>query len=126
LSLERLNTFAEWAHLPPGAGEQMRASGWRTDELHDRGQLSAIAVVLGTEIHFAVSPKRRGGVIRRHRVAEFLRPHFDRLGFLTTRTYKATKDEVRFLERLGFEHLHKVGDIDHYMLTALPFERKGD
>lgn len=122
---QALHLFAEWANLPPGSADALHAHGWVAHPLKDAGRTSAVGVVCGTEIHFAVAPEMRCRVIRRHRIADFLRPHFDRLGFLTTRVCDATPKEVSFLERLGFARVSRVGNIDHYMLTDLPFERNG-
>lgn len=117
-----LKLFVEWSGLEPGADVELANAGWLCVNAWDGGLISAVAALNGTEIHFAVNPGFRHRVFRRHRIAEFLRPLFEEHGFLTTRRHRSTGDNA-FIERLGFEKTRSENDIDHYMLSALPFER---
>lgn len=83
----------------------------------------AVAIVKGTEIHFAM-PQGQRLPARRNDIRNFLAPLMDRLGFLTTRIQHHHVREKRFVERLGFERTWMDGEFAFYMLTALPFERK--
>ena len=78
----------------------------------------------GYEVHFAIDPAWRHRVITRDRARAFLAPFLDRLGFLVTRAL-VSSDAGRFLTGIGFVKTANRGEIDHYMLTRLPFEREG-
>ncbi len=118
-----LEDFAAWSalELTPGAAELLQR--WTFEPLKIDGQTAAIAAIDGTEIHFAIAPEWRLKTITRARTREFLAPLMELRGFLTTRTEPdAAKD--RFLRRLGFCKTWNDGLLDHYILTALPFEKE--
>lgn len=115
-----LGLFLQWRGLPPEAREHL--DGWRVVAHEEHGEVAAIAVLLGSEIHFAVAPAWRHRFIQRARLRGFLAPLMAPLGFLTTRTLGG--ECRRFLERLGFVRTWDEGDITYWMLTALPFGPK--
>jgi hypothetical protein len=115
--------FASWADLPAQGEAALAHEGWTASCASDSGRVSAIAITRGTEIHFAIAPDLRHRVIRRHRVAQFLRPLFLKHGFLTTRVHGADRGNTSFIERLGFRKTWSEGEVDHYMLSELPFAR---
>lgn len=95
---------------------------WELHPFMREGEMQAFALVSGTEVHFGVVPAFRGKGIQRKRTAEFLKPLFDRLGYLTTRT--AVGQDCSFIERIGFTKTWSDGEVDHHILTALPFQKK--
>lgn len=116
-----LGLFIAWRGLPPDAARRhLRA--WRPVPLIEHGEVAAIALLQGTEIHFAAAPAWRGRLVNRGRTRAFLAPLMEPLGFLTTRS---TGDaDTDFLARLGFVETWREGDTTHWMLTALPFGRE--
>jgi hypothetical protein len=119
-----IRTFIEWAGLPKGSRDLLR--GWSICPLYRNKELAGIAIVSGTEIHFACAPEQRHVLIQRTRAREFLRPLMERRGFLTTRVYHGdgADKRKRFIERLGFVHTHSETCWDHYMLSDLPFGKE--
>lgn len=89
------------------------------------GQKVARALCCGTEIHFEIAPGHEHKVIFRHVTREFLKPMFDKHGLLTTKTWIGDEVNARFITRLGFEKTWSDAEYDYYILTALPFEKKG-
>ena len=92
---------------------------WEAIGHHEQNELVAVAMLRGTEIHFAVAPNWRGRLIQRGRTRAFLAPLIERHGFLTTRS--SDGQAHRFLKRLGFVETWAEGPIQHYMLIGLPF-----
>lgn len=117
-----IELYARWAGLPEGAADVLR--GWEVVPLHCDGELAAIAVLDGTEIHFAAAPEHRHKVIQRTRAREFLAPLLARRGYLTTRAMLSDASARRFLMRMGFEHTWADGRFDYYMLSELPFGKE--
>ncbi len=95
-------------------------AGWEFVPHFSNGKVAAIAALLGTEIHFCVSPHWRCRVIAKTRTREFLRPMLERRGYLTTSAIKGGISH-EFLDRLGFKRTWDDGSVSHYMLTELPF-----
>lgn len=89
------------------------------------GQFVGAALLWGTEIHYAAHPSWRGGrLAKRQLIRDFLRPHFEELGFLTTRVQKTSKFEHDFVTRIGFRPLPTEDPVfQFYILTELPFTR---
>ena len=79
----------------------------------------------GSEVHFEVHPEHRHRVIYRGVTREFLRPLFEQYGFLTTKVPLLDSVNKRFVQRIGFVSTWSDMDYDYFMLTALPFEKKG-
>jgi hypothetical protein len=117
--MDLLALFRAWSCLPVDLG----MSGWKAIPLMEGDQLLGVAVTSGTEIHFAARPESRGAVISRRRCREFLGPLLEKRGYLTTRAVPQTGAD-EFLRRLGFKLTRSTFEVNHYMLTALPFGRE--
>ena len=101
------------------------AEPW-AEVLHMKGgKPVARLLCCGAEVHFEIAPEHRGRVIYRNVTREFLRPVFEKHGMLTTKTEIGDEVNARFLKRLGFKPTWSDDRYDYYMLTALPFEKKG-
>ena len=89
------------------------------------GEFVGAGLLWGTEIHYVAHPLRRGGQLaKRKLIREFLRPHFEELGFLTTRVQKSNDFAHDFVTRIGFKQLPTEDPVFRfYMLTELPFTR---
>ena len=88
------------------------------------GQHVWTVVAKGTEVHFALAPDWRPKASMRGAVRSFLRPVFERHGFLTTRISLGRVAQIEFVKRIGFKPTWKDGDVEYYLLGSLPFERK--
>ena len=97
--------------------------GWEFTPYPNDGEARAIAALHGTEVHFCVAPEWRHKVIARRRTREFLRPMFERRGYLTTRAVQGAETHS-FLTRIGFVPTWENGNVTHYMLTELPFGKE--
>lgn len=113
--------FAAWADLPPGTADLL--ADWGLHELRVAGELAALAITRGSEIHFAVQPEWRHRAIQRQRLRALLVAPMSVLGFLTTRVWAPNPTAVRFLGRLGFKETWSDGRVIHFMLCDLPFGR---
>ena len=111
--------FGQWS----GLGDCFELGDWTFVPLVENGAVLLLAAMRGTEIHVAVAPEFRGRVITRRRCREFLGPLLERRGYLTTRAVEGT-DRIHFLQRLGFRLTGAAGGINHYMLTAVPFQKE--
>lgn len=111
-----IQEYREWS----GVGDVPLAD-WEAVGHYEQGELAAVAMLRGLEIHFAVKPSWRRRLIQRDRTRAFLLPLIERMGFLTTRS-EGGKSRA-FLKRLGFVETWAEGPIQHYMLTGLPFSR---
>lgn len=87
--------------------------------------VAGIAMLKGSEIHFAAAPTWRGRLISRRRTRKFLSPLMQRFEFLTTRSLVDDRKNAAFLCRIGFVRTWSEGQIQHWMMTALPFEKGG-
>ena len=108
-----IDKYVEWS------GSTAGLSGWTAVPHYERGELAAVAVMRGTEIHFAVNPAWRRRLFPRSLARKFLAPLIDERGFLTTRSVDPSF--TRFLARIGFVPTWTEGIIQHYMLTGIPF-----
>lgn len=105
------------------AVDQAVRNGWDIHTYTRDGKVAAYAMVRGTEIHVKVYEAFRYRIIHRVATQEFLRPIFDRHGFLTTRVLQGDEESRRFVERVGFKMTWEDDNFRYFMLTALPFER---
>lgn len=96
---------------------------WEVIPGYIHGEHAATAILNGTEIHFALVPQFRGSAVLRQRTREFLRPMFERMGFLTTRVVLTAKEQRQFVERVGFKPTWCDTIFQYYMLSELPFAR---
>lgn len=103
-----LDYFADWDVLP----------------FEFDGQHVWTMVAKGTEVHFALASNWRPKASMRGAVRSFLKPVFDRHGFLTTRVLHGRLAQKEFVKRIGFKPTWKDGDVEYYLLGSLPFERK--
>ena len=117
-----LGLFLTWGSGPLAPTAGMLRGQWRPVALTEGGECAAVALLRGTEIHFAAAPAWRGRLITRARTRAFLAPLMEPLGFLTTRSTGDGPDA--FLTRMGFIRTWDEGPIKHWMLTALPFGKK--
>lgn len=122
MNARQAEQFARWSGLPASMRVDLRS--WEAVPLTIDGETAGVAALDGTEIHFALAPTWRRRAITRFRARKFLAPLMDRIGFLTTRAIDPTPAQSRFLAGLGFERTRVDGEIHHYMLAALPFERE--
>ena len=97
--------------------------GWHVVPHFVDGHHAATAVLKGTEIHFAIVPEFRRRLINRSNTREFLRPMFEKHGFLTTRIEQGRTAQQGFVKRIGFEPTWSDGQFQYFILADLPFER---
>lgn len=106
---------AEWATM---------IEQWEMVPLEIGGTTAGLAALDGTEIHFALDPEWRGVAITRKRAREFIAPLISKRGYLTTRAQKPDRKQRSFLLRFGFRKTWADADIEHFMLTCLPFDKR--
>lgn len=104
------NFFADWELIPAEI----------------EGQHVATAVVKGTEIHFALVEGWRPQSCYRGAIKAFLKPLIERQGFLTTRVPHDRVAQKRFVQRLGFKPTWRDEQVEYFLLSHVPFERKHD
>lgn len=92
--------------------------------MDDRHAVTAVAK--GTEVHVAVTDGYRPKACQRRAIRGFLKPLFDRHGFLTTRIPHHRLAQKSFVERVGFTPTWKDENFQYYMLASLPFERNSN
>lgn len=97
---------------------------WEVLPGYVQGEHAWTMVAKGTEVHFARAHAWRPRPGMRGAVREFLRPKFDRLGFLTTRVQHGRISQKTFIERVGFKPTWTDAAVGYYLLANLPFERK--
>lgn len=117
------DTYVDWLAFPDPGMAHVVLSSWEFHPYLVRGELAAIAMLKGTEIHLCVAPHWRGRLMTRRRISEFLAPLMTSYGFLTTRSFVQDNDTAHFLARLGFVKTWAEQGIDHWMLTALPYSK---
>ena len=111
--------FVAWSNLPP-----TEMAGWQMVPWEVNGRTIGMAATSGTEIHFAVDPRWRTKAMTRDRVRQFLAPLIERRGYLTTRAINPTQEQRAFLAKIGFDMTHEQDQIEHFMLSALPFSQE--
>jgi len=97
---------------------------WDAFPFELNGQHVWTMIAKGTEVHFALVQGWRPTASMRGAVREFVKPVFERHGFLTTRVMHERVEQKRFVERIGFKPTWKDGNVQYYLLGTLPFERK--
>ena len=118
-----LDKYLDWLDLSGHAGAENLVESWHFEGWHENGELAAVAMLKGTENHYAVAPNWRGRIITRRRTRAFLAPLMERYGFLTTRSFDHDNVSALFLCRLGFIKTWTELHFHHWMLTELPFSR---
>ena len=96
-------------------------SEWEINPFYEGEELTGIALMKGTEFHCHMTESFR---LNRASMREFLRPLFDRHGFLTTRVEHNDTANQRLNKMFGFERTWSDDRFHYFMLTELPFERK--
>lgn len=121
MSPQQARQFADWS----GIADPAPFADWEGVPIVQAGRLIGMGAVDGTEVHIALAPAECGtGRLTRRLCREWLSRLLERRGFLTTRAYEPSDAQTRFLERIGFERTRVDGSTHHYMLSALPFEKK--
>ena len=115
---ELLIEFERIVEMPLGSIDD----DWTALQFPNSGSPQAIAIVAGSEIHFAVPKEHRKRVIQRDRTRKFLAPLFDRYGYLTTSVMHGNFAAEEFIKRLGFVETWADRMCTHFMMTRLPFE----
>lgn len=93
--------------------------GWALHPFYEGDELKGVAMTKGTEFHCHLVPGFR---LNRRVMREFMRPLFERHGFLTTRVHRSDEANQRFNRVFGFERTWSDDQFHYYILTALPFE----
>lgn len=96
--------------------------GWEVFEHHQDGEMAGFAMLKGTEFHCHLF---RGFKLRRSEMREFLRPLFDRRGFLTTRVAHEDEANQRFNKVFGFERTWSDDRFHYFLMAELPFGKEG-
>ena len=103
--------------------EKARTEDWHVvKHFNDNGNCDGIAIQKGTEWHCQLA---EGFKLRRAEMREFLRPMFNKHGYLTTRVPVNDTANQRFNRVFGFTKTWSDGVFNYYILTALPFEGSG-
>lgn len=95
---------------------------WEVLPYEQDGEVAGVAVMRGTEFHCQAFEGLR---MNRAVMREFVRPLLARHGFLTTRVAVDDEANHRFNRLFGFEKTWSDGVFDYFVLTRLPFERRG-
>lgn len=120
---ELQDRYVSWLDLANSADAHQVLCTWEFTPCMVGDEVAGIAMLKGTEVHFAVAPAWRGRLMTRQRIRDFLQPLMTLHGFLTTRSFTEDGDTAVFLTRLGFVKTWTERHIDHWMLTALPYSR---
>ena len=97
---------------------------WELIPVEMDGQHAAIVIAKGTEIHIAFVEGYRPKACQRRTYKGFLKPLFDRHGYITTRVPHHRLKQKKFVQRVGFKPTWKDENFEYYMLASMPFERK--
>lgn len=99
---------------------------WEIVPAEIEGEHVATAAIKGTEIHFALVEGWRPQTCYRGAIKAFLKPLIERQGFLTTRVPHYRPAQKRFVQRLGFRPTWRDEQVEYFLLSQVPFERKND
>lgn len=94
---------------------------WEVFEHHQDGQLAGFAILKGTEFHCQLFAGFR---LKRKEMREFLRPLYERNGFLTTRVAHADLANQRFNKVFGFERTWSDDTFHYFLMNDLPFGKE--
>lgn len=95
--------------------------GWQVVEYRPAGHLAGFGMLRGTELHVQLFA---GAGFNRAAMREFLRPMFERHGFLTTRTALQDAANQRFNRVFGFAHTWSDAQFHYFLMAELPFGRE--
>ena len=118
-----IDGLAKQLGLDPVQMEE-KLKGWESVDYLIRDELAGNGLIKGTEIHVTLGEQFRKRGLRREAIRAFLRPLFEREGYLTTRVLVDHKEQQKFVERIGFEKTWSDGRFNYYLLAHLPYERK--
>lgn len=96
---------------------------WEAIPVQVNGRHVGTAVMKGTEIHFALVPSWRPRSCQRGAIRAFLKPLFDRHGFLTTRVAHERPVQKKFVQRVGFKPTWRDEQVEYFLLGKMPYER---
>ena len=94
---------------------------WETVEHRQNGELAGFALMKGTEFHCHLFPGFR---LRRAEMRKFLRPLYERHGFLTTRVEHGDLANQRFNKVFGFERTWSDDRYHYFLMAELPFGKE--
>lgn len=111
------------AAVPELTSEQLEKAldGWTVYPFIQKRKLVGAACIKGSEFHCMTEPGFR---LNRKEMREWLKPHFERFGFLTTRVEKTDTANQRFNALFGFERTWSDERYHFYMMTELPFGKE--
>lgn len=95
--------------------------GWELIGYRPEGVLSGFALLKGTELHCQLF---ENSGFNRSEMREFLRPMFERHGFLTTRVPIADLANQRFNKLFGFKRTWSDSKFHYFLMARLPFSRE--
>ncbi|MBS0506587.1 MAG: hypothetical protein JSR53_04295 [Proteobacteria bacterium] len=96
------------------------APDWEVHEYRPGGVLAGFGMLKGTEFHCCLFA---GAGFNRRAMREFLRPLFERRGFLTTRVAHGDLANQRFNKVFGFERTWSDEQFHYFLMAELPFGR---
>lgn len=96
---------------------------WDVTPVEMDGQHAVTVIAKGSEIHLAVVSGYKPRACQRRAIKGFLKPLFERYGFITTRVPHHRLVQKRFVERVGFKPTWKDENFEYYLLASMPFER---
>lgn len=108
----------------PGASDDAivcSLNEWSIHPFYEGQTLMGCAFTLGTEFHCRLLP---GFKLNRSMMREFMRPLFDKYGFLTTRVEHGDTANRRFNKVFGFVPTWADETHQYFILTSIPFDRK--
>jgi hypothetical protein len=94
---------------------------WELIEHHQNGARAGFALMKGSEFHCHLHPGFR---LRRAEMREFLRPLFERYGFLTTRVEHGDTANQRFNKVFGFERTWSDDRYHFFLMSELAFGKE--
>ena len=99
----------------------LSVEGWDRAVAQRDGVDVAVVVTKGTEIHF-ISLDEKRAMTRKNTLA-FLKPIFDKFGFVTTRVPIDVADH-RLRHILGFTQTWQDDRFTYWSMTELPFQKE--
>jgi len=107
----------------PAQQIEQALQGWtRWSYFLPDGEIGAVIMMRGPEIHVVLAPEHRGkGRMTRGRIQRVLQVPLALHGYVTTRTAKGNGLHRLFLDRLGFKPTWSDDQFTYFMLTELPF-----
>lgn len=123
MTADQLVRQAITAAVPELTPEQIEQTlqGWTVYPFIQKGELVGAACIKGSEFHCMTEPGFR---LNRKEMREWLRPHFEKFGFLTTRVAHDDIANQRFNALFGFERTWSDGTFHYYLMANLPFGKE--